>query len=520
MQRRHIRSIVAAAALMAITLVAAACGGGTDSNSNGGSSTSFDPDAEVVYAHSVPITSMDPHTTSNVYDYPYLFFVYDRLTYLDPKGEPQPMLAESWQVLDGGKALQLKIRQGVTFHDGTPLDAAAVVANFDRMKNHPKSTVKGQLTSVTGSTAVDSSTVKVNLSDASAGALPAILGGFAGTMVSPKAFDSPTLSQIGIGAGPYKAVDNKGADGVTMEKYDGYWNKDVQKIRKITFKAITDDETRLNAVISGAVDGALIRAPQEKRAEGAGLKLVSAMAAAPTMLEVNMARSSFGDKRVRQAIAYALNRDEISQAAFGGTCVAQQQIFNKNYWAYSPEVGEPYSYDLDKAKALMKEAGLEGGFSFDLLSNPSPAYKTTAEVIQAQLAKINIKVNIKVMTGPETTVEFWSKRAADANVTVDALALDPSLVVNNFTGPTGFRNVANYVNAELNGLAAQATATDNREERKKLYSQILKIMLDEALQPLVICYQKQTWAFANGTSGFAIGTSGLWDFRGMSKPKK
>jgi ABC-type transport system substrate-binding protein len=518
--RSHKRTTVVTAALSVVALVATACGGGgTSAGNQAGASSDFDPNATFTWAHSVPIVSLDPHTTTNVYDYPYHFFVYDRLTYLDPKGEPKPMLAESWQVQDGGKTLEMKIRSGVTFQDGTALDAEAVKANFERMRAHPKSSVKAQLSSVTGETVVDPQTIRLNLSDASAGALPAILGGFAGAMVSPKGFDDPNLSQVGNGAGPYRVVDNKGQDGVTLEKYDKYWDPSAQKVAKVVMKAIPDDETRLNAVLTGAVDGALIRAAQEKRAEGAGLRLVSAITAAPTSLEINMKRAKFGDKRVRQAIAYALDRKEISDGAYAGTCEPAQQIFNRNYWAYAPDVGEPYNLDLDKAKALMKEAGLENGFSFDLLTNPSPAYQTTVEIIQAQLAKINIQVNIKVLPGPETTVEFWSKRAADANITVDAFALDPSVVVSTFTGPTGFRNVGDYVNPQLNDLAARATATADREERKKLYGQIIKIMLDEALQPIVLCYQKQTWAFANGTNGFVIGDAGLWDFRNVAKPK-
>lgn len=520
MQVRRRRSVAFVAAAMATVLVAAACGGADSPSGQGGQGGTpgeHDPDATFTWVHSVPIVSMDPHLSTNSYDYPYLFFVYDRLTHLDPKGEPQPMLAESWEVLEEGRKLRLTLRDGVTFHDGTPFDAEAVKANFERMRDNPRSAVKAQIASIESETVDAADTVTLNLTDASAGALPAILGGFAGTMVSPAAFDDPELPLIGVGAGPYKAVENRGQDGVTLERFDGYWEPEAQKVAKIVARAITDDETRLNAVLTSAVDGAIIRAHQVDRARGGGLGLVQAITASPTALEINMSRSEFEDRRVRQAMAYALNRQEIADAAFGGACETGQQVFNKNYWAYAADVGEPYSHDVEKARSLLAEAGLAGGFSFDLLVNPSPAYQTTAEVIQAQLAQAGITVNIKVLPGPETTAEFWSKRAADSSVQVDAFALDPSVVIATFTGPTGFRNVGQYVNAQLNDLATQATATADRDERKDLYGQILKIMVDEAVQPLVICFQQQTWAFANDTTGFVIGDSGLWDFRYIQK---
>ena len=372
---------------------ASSAGGGAGSSAAGSSASgggsvpapeTFPAASGGVYhwALSIAITSMDPQTTGNVYDYIYLWPTYDRLTYLDTKtGQARPMLAKSWEVAADGKSITLQLRTDVTYQDGTKFDAQSVKANFDRMMTNPASTVKGQITNIDNVAVVDASTVKINMKGATAGPMPQILGGFPGTMVSPKSFDDPNLKSIGVGAGPYKVVSNDGTN-IKYVKYDGYYNKAAQTVDEIDATALPDDQTRLNSVISGQEDAVLIRGNQIDSAKSAGLTVVQNLAPTPNALEVNMSRAQFGNLKVRQAISYALNRPEIATAAFGANCTPNQQIFAKSYWAYDKTMADPYPFNLDKAKALMKEAGLESGFSFTITSPNIPAWVTMITAIQ------------------------------------------------------------------------------------------------------------------------------------------
>lgn len=511
----HIPSIArrpAVALTLTIAFAVTAGCGGSDESEDGSASTTF------TIGSTVPIATADPQKTTNVYDYPWLFYVYDRLTYLDAEGEPQPMLAESWESTDGGKTLTMVLRDDVTFQDGTPFDAEAVVANIDRMKNDEGSALVAQLAMVDKATAVDEHTVEVSMNTPAAAALPAIFGGYPGTMLSPAAFDDPDLGTTGAGAGagPYEIERNTGDNSITLTKYDDYWDPSVQHFDEIVLQSMPDDETRINALISGSVDAALVRAPQVERVEGEGIAVVSELAAVPTTLDLNMSRSEFDDVKVRQAIMYALDRDAISEGAWGGTCQPGNQIFNENYWAYSEEVGMPYTYDPEKAKELLAEAGLPDGFTFEFAINPNPAYQTNAEIVQSQLAEVGIESKLTVIDGAEVTQRFWRDHDLDASILIDAFALDPAVVIANITGPSGFRNVSGYDNPEINRLATEAASLEDREERKELYAQISQIMLDEAVAPLVMCYQEQSWGFRDGFSGFAIGPTGLWDFRNVT----
>jgi peptide/nickel transport system substrate-binding protein len=471
------------------------------------------------WALSIAITSMDPQTTGNVYDYIYLWPTYDRLTYLDTKtGQARPMLAKSWEVAADGKSITLQLRTDVTYQDGTKFDAQSVKDNFNRMMTNPASTVKGQITNIDNVQVVDPATVKINMKGATAGPMPQILGGFPGTMVSPKSFDDPNLKSIGVGAGPYKVVSNDGTN-IKYVKYDGYYNKAAQTVDEIDATALPDDQTRLNSVISGQEDAVLIRGNQIDSAKSAGLTVVQNSAPTPNALEINMSRAQFGNLKVRQAIQYALNRPEIATAAFGANCTPNQQIFAKTYWAYDKNLTDPYPFNLDKAKALMKEAGLENGFSFTITSPNIPAWVTMITAIQDELKQINIDVKLNVVAGSAGNAVYWVQHAADALTSADPFLLDPSTMIQQYWGPGGGRNVTNFSDPQINDLAAKALATSDQAQRTDYYNQIQKIVSDQALNPFVICNQTSAWALKPGVQGFQVATTGIWDYSEITVPK-
>ena len=517
------------AVVCAATLALAACSSGTASStstdpvasSSAGSQTSAAAGAPGgTYRWSLPIavSSMDPQTTPNVYDYAYLWPVYDRLTYLEPEtGEPAPMLAQSWEVSPDATSVTLKLRDDVTFQDGEPFNAEAVKLNIERMINEPTSTLKGQVVDIASVEAVDEFTVTITMKGAQAGPMPTLLGGFMGTMVSPKAFSDPNLKTFGAGAGPYKVVSNDGNQ-VKYEKWDGYYNPAAQTLDAIEATNIPDDQTRLSALLSGSQDGIFLLGTMENDAKAAGMTIVGGKNPTPNGFEINMTRAEFDNVKVRQAMKYALNNQAIADASFGPSCTANTQLFADGYWANDPDLTQTYDFDPEKAKALMAEAGLSDGFSFELMSPNIPAWVTMITAIQGQLADINIKVDLNVVAGAAGNAKYWVDHQADALTSADPFLLDPSQMIQQYFGEGGLRNVAEYNNPELNALADKALATSDQAERADLYHQIQQIVSDEALSPIVICNPTTSWAFRPGVEGFQVGVNGMWDYSKVTAP--
>ena len=471
------------------------------------------------WALTIAVSSMDPHTTPNVYDYMYLWPTYDRLTYLDPvTGEPTPMLAESWEVPADGTSITLKLRDDVTFQDGEQFNAEAVKLNIERMINNPASTLKGQVVNIDNAVADDEYTVTINMKGATAGPMPALLGGFLGTMVSPKAFDDPNLKTIGVGAGPYKVISNDGTT-IQYEKWDGYYNPAGQTVAAITATAIPDDQTRLNALISGAQDGVLVRGAMVADAEGAGMTDRQGPAADRQRL-----RDQHDPGGVRRPVGP--QGDEV-RARTGRpsptrpsvrTAPGNSQLFSSGYWASFPDLKETYEYDPEKAKALMAEAGLSDGFSFEITSPNIPAWVTMITAVQAQLAEIGITVNLNVVAGAAGNTRYWVEHQADALTSADPFLIDPSTMIQQYFGPGGLRNVADYNNPALNDLAAKALSTTDKEVRTGLYNQIQQIVSDEALSPIIICNPTTSWGFGPGVEGFDVSVNGMWDYSKITVP--
>ncbi|MBA3753141.1 MAG: hypothetical protein H0X01_03170, partial [Nitrospira sp.] len=250
--------------VIAMALLGIAACGDDDDDDDGGDATNTgtaapavsattaaaqtDPTATLKFAWGTNAGSnYDPHTAPNPFVNVFLFPAYDRLINLTPDGKLEPQLAESWAFKEGGKVLELKLRSGVTFHDGAKFTSEAVKANFERAKNDAKSTLKADLTQVTSVEVIDELTVKYTLS-APAGSLPALLADRAGMMISPNALKNTDLDLKPVGAGPYKVASHEPGKVIAYERFDGYWNKADQRLARIEISMVLDPATRLRAL--------------------------------------------------------------------------------------------------------------------------------------------------------------------------------------------------------------------------------------------------------------------------------
>jgi peptide/nickel transport system substrate-binding protein len=320
---------------------------------------------------------------------------YDSLLLRQPDGKLSPMLATAWKYNDTNTKLTVDLRTDVTFSDGAKFDADAAKANLDHFKtaNGPQ---MAQLTAVSDVKVVDADTVELNLTSPDP-SLEYYLSQAAGLMGSPKALGTEAIKTEPVGSGPYvmdKAATVKDSQSVFTARKD-YWNKDIQKFEKVTFKILTDLTARTNALVSGQVDATLLDPKTGKQAEGAKMNLVATEVDWQGLLLMDRdgtKNPALGNVKVRQAINYAFDRKTILDQVLMGQGTPTSQPFGKASGAWTEQLENYYSYDPAKAKSLLKEAGYETGVVLDIPS--VPGFETQLAVIKQQLADVGITVNI------------------------------------------------------------------------------------------------------------------------------
>ncbi len=308
-----IRAAAPAALVLTGVLLLSACAGGSTTSST--SAGAPDSSATFRYANATDAgKNYDPVSSGNPFAPGFLLPVYDRLFDIDATGAVIPMLATSSEVSTDGLTVTLKLREHVTFHDGTPFDAAAVKANIERGKTNPKSSVKASLSSVASVAVVDPNTVTLTLTKPN-GALDATLSDRAGMMVSPAAMSKPNLDLMPVGAGPYKVVADDPGVKVTYEKYNGYYAPNADAVKTIEMSILIDPEARLRGLETGQFDGAALNMNQLDAAKRTSILIAPApeVSTATYIIYLNMARvPALADPKVRAAMALAIDRNGIN----------------------------------------------------------------------------------------------------------------------------------------------------------------------------------------------------------------
>ena len=270
---------------------------------------------------------------------------YDSLILRQPDGKLSPMLATEWKYNDTNTKLTVDLRTDVTFSDGAKFDAEAAKANLDHFKkaNGPQ---MAQLTAVSDVAVVDADTIELNLS-APDPSLEFYLSQAAGLMGSPKALGTEAIKTEPVGSGPYvmdKAATVKDSQSVFTARKD-YWNKDLQKFEKVTFKILTDLTARTNALVSGQVDATLLDPKTGKQAEGAKMTLAANQVDWQGLLLMDRdgaKNAPLGNVKVRQAINYAFDRKTILDQVLLGQGTPTSQPFGKESGAWVEELENKY----------------------------------------------------------------------------------------------------------------------------------------------------------------------------------
>ena len=445
----------------------------------------------------------------------------DKLLDVDEKLSITPQLALSWEWSADNKALTMKLRPGVTFHDGEKLDAAAVKFNLERHKTMAGSNRRGELAPLATVDVVDAMTVRLNLS-APFSPLLATLADRAGMMVSPKAAQAAgdRFGSKPICSGPFKFVERVAQDRIVFERYDGYWNKANVHFDKITYTPVVDATVRLANLKAGQFDFIERVAPSdiEKLQTDKRYKLSRITEIGYQGLTINIGKSEQAQKnplgrdaRVREALELSIDRQGLAQvvmdneAAVGNQWVAPSNAF------YAKSLPMP-KRDVAKARALLKEAGVTNP-SFTLVTPTTSDAQRLALVIQAMTRDAGFDVKIQA-TEFATSLNMADKGEFEAYVLAWSGRADPDGNAFSFHGCKQPLNYSGYCNAETDALLNQARTLRDVNDRRKVYEQIAAKVLKE--RPIIYLYHRNwLWAYNTKLAGVRNVPDGLLRVTGL-----
>jgi peptide/nickel transport system substrate-binding protein len=420
--------------------------------------------------------------------------VCDKLFDIDEKLNIVPQLALSHETSEDGKAMIIKLRPGVKFHDGEPLDAEAAKFSIERHMTMQGSFRKSELANVDRVEVVDPLTIRLVLKTPYA-PLIAQLTDRSGMMVSPRAAKEAgdKFGLHPVCAGPYKFVERVQQDRMVFEKFADYWNKDNVFIDKIVYLPIVDATVRLANLKSGSLDlieRVLATDIKDVRADP---KLV--LSTAPELGYQGLTMNIKNDKsagplsqseKVRQALDLAIDREALNQVVFNGEFTPGNQWVSPTH-PYYQKAFPVQPRNVEKAKALLKEAGVKTPISVDYMVPKGTEYEAVAQVVQSMAAEAGFDIKIRV-------VEFATtfKEAQSGNFQVFQInwsgRIDPDGNSYVFLHSGAPQNDGGYSSPEADKLMEEGRLTADPAQRKAIYEKMTKVILND--EPIIYIYHR------------------------------
>ncbi|MBI2159331.1 MAG: ABC transporter substrate-binding protein [Candidatus Rokubacteria bacterium] len=427
-----------------------------------------------------------------------------KITSPDGRGvEFKPELAREWEI-QGDRIHVFRLHKGVTFHNGDPLTAADVKWNLERVKDKQQAPIHAwKLELLEAIETPDPHTVKLHFTKPFPFLRVAFTGstGRAATILNPRAVKErgKAYGRNPVGTGPFKFVEWKEADYILLEKYPNYWETDgaggkLPYLDKVLLKFIIEPSTLVAALKTGEVDGINNVAPQfvADLRRDPKLNVFTAVGGNWRCMHMNIAKEPFSDKNLRKAVTFAVDRKEIlDRVEFGEGILAHGPISPPMGGFYDPafETGRNGQYyDLEQAKALVKQSRYAGGAEATLLSINSGTAPRQAEVLQAQLAKIGLKVKIELADSPTFRRRWLQERQWDL-VQIQDLDPDETLYPELHSGETW--NAGRWVNKDFDRAVEAARSENDFRKRKKFYQDAVRLILEDAPVAIMLHVNEQ-----------------------------
>jgi len=429
-RRRMTPLAVFVGALMVLT----ACGSG-GSDAEDFDSASVDLEATLNVADRAAPTSFDPHRIRNTGEDKHLFLVWDRLLMVDDLQQLQPGLATEWTFSADETELTLVLRDNVEFHDGTPVDAASVKASLERAMTLEGSTVAASLKAIVDTVDVEADgAVKISLKTPAPHILQVLATG-AGAVISKKAIDDGVdigTDPNSASSGAYELTDFVPNNSSTLTRREGeYWDADAAKIKTIHIKLFGDSNSMMSALKTGQVDLAIPSiAEQDLEAAVAGTQIQTDVYATAGLNALFINPKQIDDPRIREAIIRGIDRHAIATQLLGGDDMVSDQIDGRTAPTFIEDYDYPFAYDPVRAEELLKEAGVEDGFTLDLMVPAGiSSSESAALAAQANLKEIGIEVSIRPVPAADGTAT-WQEGQTQSMISVIPGQATPYLQVN------------------------------------------------------------------------------------------
>src|SRR3954452_19190408 len=409
----------------------------------------------------------------------------DKLFDIDEKINIVPQLALSHETSADGKEVTIKLRPGVKFHDGEPLDAEAAKFSLDRHVNMPTSFRKPELAQLDHVDVVDPLTIKLVLKTPFS-PLIAQLTDRAGMMVSPKAAkaEGDKFGLKPVCAGPYKFVERVQQDRIVFEKFADYWDKDKVKIDRIVYLPLVDATVRLANLKSGGLDliERLLATDIKAVQSDPKLKLSSAIELGYQGVTLNIgkdkARGPLSQSaKVRQALDLSIDREAINQVVFNGEFKPGNQWLNPDH-PYYQKAFPVRGRDVAKAKALLKEAGVTPPVTVDFMVPKGAETEAVAQVIQSMASETGFDLKIRV-TEFATSLKQAESGEYQAYLLAWSGRIDPDGNSYQFLHSDAPQNYSVWTNAEADKALDDARLVTDQGKRKAIYEKLAKAELDE-----------------------------------------
>jgi len=467
-------------------------------------------------ASGTDIENLNIHIVTSSPSFSVLEHIYEPLFSMSPEGELEPLLAESIEATSD-TTYRITLKEGISFTDGTPLNAEAVKANLDWVLDEANGAPFRFLLVVNGEPAevavVDEYTLEITTA-APFAPLPAHLSHGALGIISPALLEqgADAMASNAVGTGPYVLESWSRAEEVVLKRNPDYWGE-APAIETLVFKVVQEDGARIVEIEAGTVDVAVRVPPAEipRLEANPNIDVVVTPGLRTIYVFFNVNNEPFDDVRVRQAVNYAVDTQAIVDNLFEGAALVSTAPFAPPIFGYAEQ--QPYERDVERARQLLAEAGVEEGTTV-VLYHPTGRYvqdALVADAIRAQLAEVGLNVELRTLEWTQyvphvrrpmeegNDVQFamlgWSTPTMDADYALFALFHSSEV-------PPGF-NGSFYSNPEVDRLLEEARSTLDPEARKAAYSEAISIIWEEA--PWLFLYSEiQVTAIRNNVSGFIV----------------
>ena len=440
------------------------CGDGSaDKTPEGGqTSGSTEPAAQPAADHPNEITvgiaqdldeSLDPHKAVAAGTKEVMFNVFEGLMKPTPEGDLIPAVAEKYEISDDQLTYTFTIRDGITFHNGEPVTAEDVGASLARCKNGGDGILEVEaFSNIRSMETADSRVISITLEEPDSEFLSYLT-----TAILPADYDGQDTAPVGTG--PFRFVSRAAQDNIVLERFAGYWGEPAY-LDKVTYKIIENAVSILMSLQSGAVDlfahltsTQVAQLGDDFNNEEGTMNLVQA-------LYLNNAEKPFDDVRVRQALCYAVDRQQILDLAFDGYgSLIGSSMYPAFGKYFDDSLTNHYPHDVEKARALLADAGYPDGFAMTITvpSNYQP-HIDTAQVIVEQLKEVGVAAEIQLVEWGTWLSDVYAGRQFQATVVgVDASTMTARALLERFTSTAG-NNFINYSSAEYDAFFQEAVS--------------------------------------------------------------